>query len=59
MPQLAPAPPVMELDDEPPNKKMRSEDNLVPENLFLQRHKVRFYFNLFMNKFINQKIYLF
>lgn len=36
---LAPAPPVMEImDDEPPNKKTRSEDHLVPETVFLQRH---------------------
>lgn len=37
---LAPAPPVMELpDDEPPNKKMRSEDNLIAEAAFLAAHK--------------------
>lgn len=40
MPQLAPAPPVMEMnDDEPPNKKTRQEDNLIPEDIFMQRHK--------------------
>lgn len=27
-------------DDEPPNKKLRSEDNLVPENEFIALHKV-------------------
>lgn len=36
---LAPAPPV-DMDDEPPNKKNRTEDNLIPENVFLQCHKV-------------------
>lgn len=42
MPPLAPAPPVMELmDDEPPNKKSRQEDHLMPEDMFMQMHKVR------------------
>lgn len=35
---LAPAPPV-DMDDEPPNKKNRTEDNLIPENVFMQCHK--------------------
>jgi len=39
MPPLAPAPPVMELDDEPPNKKTRQEDHLIPEDVFMQCHK--------------------
>ena len=45
-PQLAPAPPVMDqsqiqqIDDEPPNKKLRSEDHLLPEAQFLALHKV-------------------
>lgn len=39
-PQLAPAPPVMEMpDEEPPNKKSRQEDNLIPEDVFMQHHK--------------------
>lgn len=41
-PQLAPAPPVMEMnEDEPPNKKSRQEDHLIPEEVFLQHHKVQ------------------
>lgn len=40
---IAPAPPVMEMmqqiDDEPPNKKMRTEDHLIPEAQFLAHHK--------------------
>lgn len=41
---IAPAPPVMEqmqppMDDEPPNKKLRTEDNLMPEAQFLAQHK--------------------
>jgi splicing factor 3A subunit 1 len=40
MAPLAPAPPVHEIpDEEPPNKKSRSEDNLIPEAVFLQNHK--------------------
>ena len=40
MPQLAPAPPVMEMnDDEPANKKSRQEDHLIPEDVFMQCHK--------------------
>lgn len=39
---IAPAPPVMEqpmpIDDEPPNKKLRGEDNLLPEDQFLAMH---------------------
>ncbi|ALC47140.1 CG16941 [Drosophila busckii] len=40
-PQISPAPPVdlMPMDDEPPQKKMRSEDNLVPEAEFIAMHK--------------------
>lgn len=54
-PQISPAPPVIDqanipvppaqsipIDDEPPNKKLRSEDNLVPEAEFIAMHKVRF-----------------
>lgn len=44
---LAPAPPV-DMDDEPPNKKNRTEDNLIPENVFLQCHKVRNYFKMLL-----------
>lgn len=41
MQNLAPAPPVMDMnDDEPPNKKNRQEDNLIPEDVFMQCHKV-------------------
>ena len=41
MPPLAPAPPVMDMnEDEPPNKKTRQEDNLIPEDVFMQCHKV-------------------
>lgn len=43
MPQLAPAPPVMEMnEDEPLNKKPRQEDHLIPEDVFMQCHKVIF-----------------
>lgn len=42
--QLAPAPPVMDqpipIEDEPPNKKLRSEDHLLAEAQFLALHKV-------------------
>ncbi|XP_075148039.1 splicing factor 3a subunit 1 [Haematobia irritans] len=49
-PQITPAPAVLEqaiiplaqpipVDDEPPNKKLRSEDNLVPEAEFIAMHK--------------------
>lgn len=49
-PQISPAPPVADqgipappqpiaVDDEPPNKKLRSEDNLVPESEFIAMHK--------------------
>lgn len=42
-PALAPAPPVMEInDDEPLNKKPRQEDHLIPEDIFMQHHKVFF-----------------
>ncbi|XP_064554398.1 splicing factor 3A subunit 1 [Drosophila montana] len=39
--QISPAPPVelMPIEDEPPTKKMRSEDNLVPEAEFIALHK--------------------
>ena len=36
---MAPAPNVIEDEGEPPNKKTRSEDHLVEESVFLQRHK--------------------
>lgn len=41
MPPLAPAPPVMEMNepDEPLNKRPRQEDHLIPEDIFLQHHK--------------------
>lgn len=39
---LAPAPTIMEqaiqIEDEPPNKKLRNEDNLLPETEFLAMH---------------------
>lgn len=39
---LAPAPPIIEqpipIEEEPPNKKLRSEDNLLPETEFLAMH---------------------
>lgn len=43
MPQapLAPAPPILDptpVEEEPPNKKLRSEDNLLPEADFLEMH---------------------
>lgn len=39
---LAPAPPVMEIpEDEPLSKKPRQEDHLIPEDIFMQNHKVR------------------
>ncbi|EDV42309.1 uncharacterized protein Dana_GF17916 [Drosophila ananassae] len=38
--QIAPAPPVdLMVEDEPPTKKMRSEDNLIPEADFIASHK--------------------
>lgn len=51
-PQLSPAPPVIDqgiipiaqsiaIDDEPPSKKLRSEDNLIPEAEFIAVHKVK------------------
>lgn len=33
-----PAPPQIILDDEPPNKKLRTEDHLIPESQFLALH---------------------
>lgn len=42
-----PAPPAMEQsninpsEDEPPNKKSRSEDHLIPESQFISMHKVK------------------
>lgn len=39
-PNLAPAPPVMDMtEDEPASKKSRQEDSLVPEDVFMQHHK--------------------
>lgn len=38
-PQIAPAPPVDIMEEEPPSKKMRSEDNLIPEAEFIATHK--------------------
>lgn len=32
--------PLISVDEEPPNKKMRSEDNLIPEEEFISKHKV-------------------
>ncbi|KAH8368971.1 hypothetical protein KR200_000749 [Drosophila serrata] len=37
--QLAPAPPVDLIEEEPPAKKLRSEDNLIPEAEFIASHK--------------------
>ncbi|XP_011198621.1 splicing factor 3A subunit 1 isoform X2 [Bactrocera dorsalis] len=31
--------PLMSVDEEPPNKKIRSEDNLIPEEEFISKHK--------------------
>ncbi|XP_018794376.1 PREDICTED: splicing factor 3A subunit 1 isoform X2 [Bactrocera latifrons] len=31
--------PLMTVDEEPPNKKIRSEDNLIPEEEFISKHK--------------------
>lgn len=50
-PQISPAPPVldqsiiplpqtMSADDEPPSKKLRSEDHLISETEFIAMHKV-------------------
>lgn len=40
---LAPAPPIIEppiaVEEEPPSKKQRSEDHLLPESNFLSMHK--------------------
>lgn len=42
MQPLAPAPPVMDMnEEEPPNKKSRQEDHLIPEDVFMQHHQVR------------------
>jgi len=38
--QIAPAPPVDIMEEEPPSKKIRSEDNLIPEADFIATHKV-------------------
>lgn len=38
-PSLLSIPP-MPVDDEPPNKKMRTEDNLISEEEFIANHKV-------------------
>ncbi|EDW25170.1 GL22994 [Drosophila persimilis] len=40
-PQISPAPPVdlMSVEEEPPTKKLRSEDNLIPEAEFISTHK--------------------
>jgi len=53
-PQISPAPPVdlTPTDDEPPTKKIRSEDNLVPEVEFISLHKVN-NFTLFRNSIEN------
>ena len=40
MPPRPPAPP-SKRDDEPPTKKARTEDSLLPERVFLDTHKVR------------------
>lgn len=50
MPPLAPAPPVMEInEDEPLNKKPRQEDHLIPEDVFMQCHKVKFFTLISLN----------
>lgn len=36
-----PLPISIPVEDEPPNKKQRSEDNLIPEAEFIAMHKVR------------------
>lgn len=40
MPQ-PPRPPVKHSDDEPPAKKAKTEDQLIPEDVFLSRNRVR------------------
>lgn len=59
--QLAPPPPIMDqsiqIEDEPPNKKLRSEDHLKPESQFLAMHKV--YCFIYSFKLIIKKKYLF
>lgn len=62
-PPITPAPAVLDqsiipmaqpiaVDDEPPNKKLRSEDNLVPEAEFIAMHKV--IFNVISSLFIKK-----
>lgn len=41
MPGMPPVPMEQPGEDEPPNKRARTEDNLIPESDFLQRHSVR------------------
>lgn len=43
MPPVSMEPPQHLDDSEPPNKRARTEDNLIPEADFLQRHNVSFY----------------
>lgn len=42
MPPVSMEPPQHIDDSEPPNKRARTEDNLIPEAEFLQRHSVSF-----------------
>lgn len=44
MPPVPMEPPQQFDDSEPPNKRARTEDNLIPETEFLQRHSVSFFF---------------
>lgn len=39
-PMDGPPPNMMDDDLGPPNKRARTEDNLIPEEVFLQRHNV-------------------
>lgn len=38
---MPPAHPPMPHEDEPVSKKMKTEDNLIPEEEFLRRNKVK------------------
>lgn len=60
---LAAAPPIMEpqsipIDDEPPSKKLRGEDNLLSEADFLAMHKVSIHniFPLLVNVNVSFKL---
>lgn len=50
-----PLPTPISVEDEPPNKKQRSEDNLIPEAEFIAMHKVnRCVTKLVKNYILNQ-----